>query len=395
MTTTTLRVDEPREIISLVPYRLGFRPRESAVAVSLRAPRGRVGVVMRVDLDAMGDPLVGSQVARAVVGTLGKDRATSSVLVVYTDDDPRGRPGAAGRAVRHYREASETLLGPVAVWVVTATGYLSFDCARTCCPPGGRPLSELESTQVAARMVLEGTAVVDSRDALVRFPVADADRRRVVARSRRRWEQREQLAARQGPLAVEAWRTGSLAAWRTVVDVVAGRAPAGTRASWGRVEAGLRDRRVRDAVLASFVPGMGDLPERSLRGTRPAPDVDAAMGRVTARIMGAAEGRPPAREATRTHETALEGVIAHGLHGRQAPALTLLGLLAWWRGDGARASILLARALGDDPGYRLAALLDSALAAGLGPGWARHDGDERPEDEPEGEPDEATGDEID
>ncbi|MBT0994881.1 DUF4192 family protein [Cellulomonas sp. DKR-3] len=371
MTTTTLRVHEPREIISLVPYRLGFRPRDSVVAVSLRAPRGRVGVVMRVDLDAMGDPVLGSQVARAVVGTLGKDRATSSVLVVYTDDDPRGRPGPVERAVHHYREASDALLGPAAVWVVTASGYLSFDCARPCCPPGGRPLRELDSTQVAARMVLAGTAVAESRDALVRFALADPDRRRVVARSRRRWERRGAEALVRGPAAVEEWRAASLAAWRTAVSVAAGTAPTGGHAPWGRVEAGLRDRRVRDAVLATLVPGVGDLPERSLRGRRTPADVDAEMGRVTARIMGSADGRPPVLEATRTHEAALEGVVVHGLRDRQAPALTLLGLLAWWRGDGARASVLLARALGDDPEYRLAALLDAALTAGLAPGWAR------------------------
>lgn len=377
--TTTLRVNEPREILSLVPYRLGFRPRDSAVAVSLRAPRGRVGLVMRVDLDALGDPVAGSQVARAVVGTLGKDRATSSVLVVYTDADPRGRPGPAARAVEHYREASDGLLGPADAWVVTPTGYLAFDCVESCCPPGGRPLRELESTQVAARMVLEGATVARSRDALGRIPTADPARRRVVARSRRRWEERAVAALDEGPASVEAWRVGSLEAWRNAVDVVAGRAPTGARASWGRVEAGLHDRRVRDAVLTSFVAGVGDLPERSLCGERTAADVDAELGRVTALIMGSAEGRPPAAEATRSHETALEAVVAHGLRGRQAPALTLLGLLAWWRGDGARASILLGRALADDPGYRLAALLDSALAAGLGPGWARAESDPEPD----------------
>ena len=171
--TTTLRVNEPREILSLLPYRLGFRPRDSAVAVSLRAPRGRVGVVLRVDLPALADPEVGAQVARATVAVLGRDRAQGTLLVVYTDADPRladdDEATAVARAVAHYREAADAPLGDVAVWVVTRTGYLSYDCARSCCPPGGRPLRELESTQVSARMVLEGATVASSRDDLVRM----------------------------------------------------------------------------------------------------------------------------------------------------------------------------------------------------------------------------------
>ncbi|CAM5779870.1 DUF4192 domain-containing protein [Cellulomonas persica] len=390
--TTTMRVNEPREIISLLPYRLGFRPRDSAVGVSLRAPRGRVGVVMRVDLPALGDGEVGAQVARAMIATMGRDGAQSTVLVVYTDVDPRLDPGSAAeqvmRAVAHYREAADASLGSVPVWVVTSSGYLSYDCARSCCPPGGRPLRELESTQVSARMVLEGATVAGSRDDLVRIPSADAQRRRVVARTRRRWHERGQQALADGPHALERWRLASVAAWRAAVDLVAGRAELGAPAPWGRLEAGLQDRRVRDAVLASFVPGVGDLPERSVRGARPAPDVEQAMAQVSTRIMGASAGIPAPEGPVRLYEEALEALVAHGRRSAQAPALSLLAVLSWWRGDGARAQILLDRALQDDPAYRLATLLDAALGAGIGPGWAR-----RPdlEDDEDGGPDDAPG----
>jgi hypothetical protein len=68
---------------------------------------------------------------------------------------------------------------------------------------------------------------------------------------------------------------------------------------------------------------------------------------------------------------ALEGVVAHGRAGAQAPALTLLALLSWWQGDGARARVLLDGALDSNPGYRLAVLLDDALGAAIPPGWVR------------------------
>jgi len=49
----------------------------------------------------------------------------------------------------------------------------------------------------------------------------------------------------------------------------------------------------------------------------------------------------------------------------------LLALLAWWRGDGARAEVLLARAFESGPAYRLAHLIDDAVAQGVPPGWVR------------------------
>ncbi|HEX7804834.1 MAG TPA: DUF4192 family protein, partial [Cellulomonas sp.] len=77
---------------------------------------------------------------------------------------------------------------------------------------------------------------------------------------------------------------------------------------------------------------------------------------------------PPAVE-TAAHVRVLESVVAHGRRGAQPPALTLLALLAWWQGDGARARLLLERALQEDPDYTLAQLLDATLAAAVPPGW--------------------------
>ncbi|GCE75979.1 DUF4192 domain-containing protein [Cellulomonas biazotea] len=415
MDTTTLRVSEPRELLALVPHRLGFHPRESVVAVSLRPPRGRVGVVARVDLDRLADPDAGGARARALVTLLGEDGARRALLVVYTRDDPRGPAGTAvRRAVAHVREAAALSLGDVAAWAVTSTGYLSLDCSDACCPPGGRPLRDLETTQTGARLVLAGSAVLDSRDDLARIPPADAGRRRGVARARRRWEERREAALAEGDDALRAWRLDSLAAWRSAVVLTPpigvdrsteervrdlgtvapdepapdgsadawstpgpGRAGTGRgpsqRAPWGRLEAGLADRRVRDAVLVSLVPGTGDLPERSVATQTPDAVVDAAIGRAVASIVDPARAVPPPADAAR-HEHALEQVVALGRTGHQAPALTLLAMLAWWRGDGARASVLLDRALADDPAHRLARLLLEVLTAAIAPGWVRRAG---------------------
>ncbi|MDC7121788.1 DUF4192 domain-containing protein [Cellulomonas fimi] len=403
METSTLRVSEPRELLALVPYRLGFRPRDSAVAVSLRAPRGQVGLVVRVDLEQLADPDDGGRCARALVGLLDQDGARRAVLVLYVDADPRtGDRGHVARAVDAFREASAVPLDDVPVWVVTASGYLALDCADdACCPPGGRPLLELDSTQTSARMVLAGSAVADSRGDLGRVRRAGEDARRGAARTRRRRERRREVATAQGPAALAAWRQDCLAAWRAAVaqeraavsaesgvrgdglpgpDLTgpasgpgapgAGGGPVRRRAPWGRIEAGLVDRRVRDAVLVGMVPGTGDLPERSLAGAAVSAGVDAAVGAAVATLVDPVRALRPPPDAD-VHERVLERVVAHGRTGHQAPTLTLLAMLAWWRGDGARAAVLLERALADDPAHRLAGLLAHVLAAAVPPGWAR------------------------
>lgn len=372
MQTTTLRVSEPQEILALVPHRLGFRPRDSAVAVSLRPPRGAVGLVVRVDLPHLADPTDGPLLARTLVAHLGRDEARRGILVLYTDRDPRGADGVAQVAARHFREAAHDALGDVLAWVVTPTGYLSLDCLEDCCPPGGRPLKDLDSTQVGATLVLAGSVVADSREDIARIRPQRADVRRSVARVRRRWEDRFVEALVAGDDAVSRWREDSLTAWRQAVAIVDAGEPGSGGAPWGRVEAGLADRRVRDGVLVALVPGTADLPERCVRPVAPSPELDEALGGAMALILDPRHGVVPPVRATAVHEAVLEAVVSRGRTGAQAPALTLLALLAWWRGDGARARLLLDGALDADAEYHLAELLDDALRAAIPPGWVRH-----------------------
>jgi len=410
METVTLRVDEPREILALIPHQLGFQPRDSAVVVSLRGPRNQVGMLARTDLPDLADVRDGPQVARTLLAHLGRDGARRTMLVLYTDRDPRPRADGDGgdptglhpawAADRHLHEAVGRSLRLLGTWVVTPRGYLDLHCTGPCCPPGGRPLVELDGTRVGAHMVLRGSAVLGSREELGRIPRAPSDRRQAVARVRRRWERRRDVADEPG---LTRWRAESVAAWREVVALVraearaheepgrpepacarpvpservptepvsegtggaVARRPAGAR-PWGRLDAALADRRVRDAVLVTLVPGTGDLAERSVRPG----GQDLALGEAVARIVDPAVAVPPPDDVL-LHEAVLSRLVALGRAGAQAPALTLLGMLAWWRGDGARARVLLERALADDAEHGLAQLLMEGLAAGVPPGWLR------------------------
>lgn len=118
------------------------------------------------------------------------------------------------------------------------------------------------------------------------------------------------------------------------------------------------------AVPAPDVPGP-DVPD---------PDAAAVSARVRAALdllVDPVRGREPREDVVAAGRAVLEAVVAHGRRDRQAPALTVLALLAWWDGDAVRASVLVERALDQDPGHRLAELLDRALGAGLPPGWVR------------------------
>jgi len=190
-----------------------------------------------------------------------------------------------------------------------------------------------------------------------------------------RWHSRHDQAQADGGDALRAWREQSMTAWRAAVAAELVGAPAVPRADasplsasvLGRIEAALADRRVRDGVLVALVPGTGDLAERSVRddATAASPEMSDAVGAI---IDPRCAVEPPAVE-TAAHVRVLEGVVAHGRRGAQPPALTLLALLAWWQGDGARARLLLERALVEDPEYTLAQLLDATLAAAVPPGW--------------------------
>lgn len=402
MDATTIRVREPRELLALLPHQLGFRPQDSAVAVSLRPPRGRVGLIARVDLDDVGDVVHGPALARGLVSHLVADGAFRAVLVLYTPFDPRSlgqgpgpepvdaqtsgvpadgssaegcRKAAVVRAAaRQFRDAAEAFLPEVAVWVVTDSGYLSLDCVDpACCPPGGRPLRDLDGTIVSAHMVLAGSLVADSRDELAQITPAGAQARHNTTRVAQRSRARRADAAHAGEGAVHRWRAEGLAAWREAMDRGLAGGPGAPPAVLGRIEASLTDVRVRDAILLALVTGTGDLPERTLVGPagRPVGEVAAGTSDALGAIMDPQRGAPPDDELITAGVDVLERVIAHTRAPDQAPALTLLALIAWWRADGARAAVLLDRALAADPDHRLAVLLSAALARGLCPGWLR------------------------
>ncbi len=409
---TTIRTSDVRELLALIPFQLGFHPTESAVLVSLRGARSQVGLVARVDLAQLAAGRDGAHTARTRGGHLGADGARRAVAVIYTAVDLQrpgppedGGPGgpradvgrAAWAAVRALERAGTDALGDLDTWVVGPRGYYALGCADPdCCPAGGRPLEDLQATRVGAQMVLEGLLVAPTRDELVRLPVTTPAQRRAARRAAERWRDRGAGAAPGA--AAHRWRRDGLGLWREAVDrllapddaapghaglraaplrggptvvgpTVFGERPALPEATaTGRLLAALEDVLVRDAVLVSFVEGNDRVADRLVAG-----ETGAAIGQALGAITDPDHGRRPDPERAAAARAVLEHAVAHTTRGRHAPALTLLAVLAWWEGDGARAGLLVDRALAADPTHRLALLVDQALAAGMPPGWARAD----------------------
>ncbi|WP_448616348.1 DUF4192 domain-containing protein [Modestobacter sp. URMC 112] len=344
-TPVPVRLGELGDLVAALPYLIGFRPRESLLAVSLRGRdrgRRRMGLTARVDLPP---PSAADLVLSTLVRSMVTDGPGAVVLVVVSDEPdelsrpvrvrvPDGAPVATlphrvlvGDAVRHFAAAGVPVQDTV---LVRAGRWWSYDCTGGCCAPGAGTPVPRETGELAAAAVLGGQVVEDDRAALARriAPVgslAAAGMARAAAEVGREVTDR---TARLGGAAV------AEEAWAAIRGAVARVAPGSVRA-------------LPDRDLARLAWGLCDT------GVR-----DRAMGLA---LGGSAAGAEVLwTEVTRRVPVPLD----------VAPA-TLLAVTTWVRGDGAMANVALDRALGSDPGYPLARLLRGALDACLPPADVR------------------------
>lgn len=365
---STIPLRSPHDVLAAVPYRLGFRPTESIV-VACTAEGGRPGLVARVGIDDLRDDGATdglATLARAVAGT----RPTYCALVLYT----AGGAAAAADVVDDVRSALQPIV-EVDGWLVAPDGYRGLGCEDpTCCPEPGHPLAALESGEVGAAYVLAGHVVAESADAAYRIPRAAEGTRSLAGRAARRSETARERAQAAG--AVGRWRDDALDAWRESLRQAGPGALDDARpaplppALVGRVGAALADRVVRDVALLTLVPGGEEAVWVTARATDHA-EIDEATARALGRVIDPTDAVPPDPDLVARARAVLEQVDAHVPHRLRAPALTLLAFLAWWAGDGPRATYRLTEALEVDASYRLARLLHCVVSAALPPGWVR------------------------
>lgn len=357
MDQNVIRAGEPRELVAAIPFCLGFLPRDSLVAVSIRGD-GRMGLVARVDLRELAAAGSGASLATALARRLCEDGAVHVLLVAYAPSlkAVRSSTEEPGRALAAMRTS---LPGDVVTdeWWVGSERYAGVWCTDpSCCASGGRPLTELEGTQVAAHMVLAGAIVQGSRDELAVRARAPGAARRAASSAASEERARRRNAVGAGPGRRTRWEADAVARWEGLCRRADSGEPLGP-AVIGRAAVALEDAHTRDVVLARCAVG----PALRVAGVDPLGAAEALFGR---------SSTAPDPVRLRPVRSVLTSVVEHVSLRRTAPALTMLSCLSWWEGDGARAGVLVSQALDQDPGYRLALMVADALDRGIAPGWA-------------------------
>lgn len=352
--STVLTVSDPQDLVGLVPYRLGYRPKDSLVILCLRGERPRVGLILRVDLPAQEHlPALVDHLAEHAV----RDGATAAVLVVYREGSvPETMASVVAEGLADRGVSLQD------AWHVGGTRFRSLSCGDAlCCPETGWPLESLDGTQISAEMVARGRVVASSREELAGDldPVDDDRLERVGVLAL------EHLGRRpRSPAALRRWRRAALSTWRAEVGAEPEVAPEPA----AELLSALNDPMVRDAVLLDCVPG-GQEAADHLTGGR--------AGAVTERALDSVFGTRAAvaPDEVRLHraEDVLRSLARQSDGTMRAAPLGLLAWSAWWSGDGARGSVLVDLTLAADDGHRLALLVRSALEGGLPPGWAQRD----------------------
>lgn len=311
------KLSTPGDIVASIPVLCGFPPRDSVVLISLRGPRKRVGLTLRLDLPPEALEL---QAAVSLAERMVRDGAGCAVVAVFAD---RRRDALVDALMGQLERRGVSL---VEALHVAAGRWSSYVCAGSCCPPEGTPVPPVPSL-IEAQRVLDGRPVLASRDELVQSLAPPVLLARAEAEQRLA-EADEELAELLLAEGRAGWREAVLAQGREALALVAG--------------GGAVDR----STLARLAIGVHDVAVRDEMATWALDDSDALLSLVTQVVRRV----PPPDDA---------------------PACTLLAWVAYERGHGAMVNVALERALDSDPSYRMALLLQAALDGQLPPSEIR------------------------
>lgn len=306
MSTQTIRLSSPVDLITTLPYLLGFHPKRSVVLVCVHG--ARVGLCERLDIP----PPEHVQDARdAMIHPMLKERPSNVVLLGYEDVEDEAAPllDALKAAIDWYDGIT---LADVLV-IRDGRRYSRLCKDPTCCPTAGTPL--VDNVAVASEFVALGVNPLSGREDIAA-----------------RLEAKPRATGATNPVNMP----DPLAAWAKVLTT-------GDLSSEEVTVAAslLHDIEFRDAMVAHTCPGTlsWDLLSDEVR----------AVFKTMPKIV---------------HEGAIDRLVdlCSGLSDDSAaPALSILANYAWFIGDGPMARLALERALRCDPEYRLALLLEQMV----------------------------------
>lgn len=344
MATNTIILRNPRDLLAVVPYLLGFRPTDSMVVLSLS--NNRLGLTQRLDLPR---PEEAQHVASALMPSLVAENPESVVLIGYEDHE--------GDSVATIKSVSAALQSrQIAIHdrlVVRGGRWWSLDCDNpNCCPPEGSPVPEPEDVPgIAAEFVGQGVSPHQDRAALVQQLEAGSQAPSVAEVLRSHQKARAKALDCHGVSRAELF-----AAWPRILE---SDEPAITVEDAARAAMSLQDIEIRDGLVAWLCPGTLDLDELS-------EDIQELLSGLK-KGTGDTHIDPAPTACQNAIQDRLIRLCAMLPDDLATPALSVLASVTWWRGNGALARVALTRALRCDPGYRLAQLLEQMVDLAIRP----------------------------
>lgn len=368
--TTTIHLSGPADLLTVLPYQLGFHPHDCLVVVTLHG--ARMGLVQRL---ALPDPeRVGDAVA-AMIPPLKQEDATAVLLIGFEEHEGESRAildEMAGACVDHGVEVADRM-------VVRGGRWFDLDCIQSCCPPEGLPLPSPSAVPAVAEFVGREIYPLPDRSALVdqlepNRPLLG----REVCPLADEWLQRRQEATSAGDAELSTreseptrretelrkFRASELTLWSLVLSDRDDAQPIWSLSAQdlAMLAVSLTDVDLRDALIAWLCPG-----------TLPQDLIDSVVLDQMSRLLpeprwldGDAEDPAQAIGRQRVERRLCE--LSAALPDVWAvPTLTVLASFTWWRGDGALTRIALDRALRTQPEYNLARLFERMVNLAIRP----------------------------
>lgn len=305
MTTLT----SPHDLLSAIPFLIGFQPSDSIVLISLRDDL--VDLAIRVDFPEQITKRDLSKLCRHIKGT----GAQAVVVAFYLPPDIDAHNPVITdiheKLISSKIEIRESLL-------ITGDRWRSLLCRDLqCCPAGGSPTPILEDSQIAAEQVALGRPLPFSDAAAMSASIAalplDEELSKLINKT-------PEIDYRGEVLALQ--RQGAEA----IIDFIADFAADGV----------CRDKNLVALVLVR----LRDLQVR-----------DFALGSV-------------AEDTVEIYFNAWRWLLRIAPEGYVAPVANLFAAVAYEKGDGALAHRALDRAVVDDPQYAMTDLLRQVFSSG-------------------------------
>ena len=354
--TTTIHLSGPADVLAVLPYQLGFHPRDSLVVVSLHGTR--MGLVQRIDLPP---PAHVDNAVAAMMAPLRQDNPRSVLLIGFEERGGESRAlldEMAGACRGEGVEVTDRI-------VVRGGRWFAPYCHRSCCPREGLPLPAPSEVPAVAEFVGREICPLPDRSSLAdQLESSGPVMGQALSTLADEWLACRLEATDAGVDELDECRATELDVWARVLCAAddAESIQDLPIQDLAMLAVSLTDVDLRDALIAWLCPRTlaqelidpmlflqmsGALAEPPWLG-RDIRDIDEviALQRIERRLCELCAALPDVWAVS---------------------ALTVLATFTWWRGDGALTRIALDRALRVDPHYRLAQLLERMVDLAIRP----------------------------